>query len=284
MYHDQPPFGPDDRLKEAYFGRHPLALSVLGTVKSVTDLPVEAMRAYFDRRYSPDNIALIGSGKIDFEALVKSAQQICGGWKPTAAGRELSPAPPHRGFECVRQETATQEYVLELSAGPGATDDDRYAAKLLATILGDDSGSRLYWALVDTGLAEHASLGHHDYQGTGIFMTYMSCAPESAQENLRKIAELYAQAERDGVTTEELAQAKSKINSRVVLSSERPRGRLFSVGGNWMQRHQYHSVRDELAAIDAVTVEKVVDVLRQYPLLVSTTLAIGPLAELAAPE
>ncbi len=284
MYLDQPPFGADDRIKEAYFGRHPLARSVLGTIKSVTDLPVEAMRAYFDERYSPDNISIIATGKIDFDALVKTAEGICGGWKPSAAGRATDPAPPHRGFECLHKSTATQEYVLALADGPSATGLDRYAAKLLAMILGDDSGSRLYWALVDSGLAEQASLGHHDYQGTGVFMTYMSCAPEVAQENLERIASLYAAAERDGVTEEELAQAKSKLNSRVVLSSERPRGRLFSVGGNWLQRHEYRSVRDDLGAIDEATLDEVVDVLRRYPLSINTTLAVGPAAELTAPK
>ena len=54
----------------------------------------------------------------------------------------------------LHKETATQQYVLQLAAGPAAEDHDRYAAKLLATVLGDDSGSRLYWELVDPGLAE----------------------------------------------------------------------------------------------------------------------------------
>ncbi|MEX2113876.1 MAG: pitrilysin family protein [Pirellulales bacterium] len=283
MYQDQPPFGADDRIKEVFFGHHPLARSVLGTVKSITDLPVEAMRAYFEQRYSPDNIALVGSGRIDFDKLTDTAQRLCGSWKPTGAARELPPAAPHRGFECLKKDSATLEYVLALSAGPSATDPDRYAAKLLGTILGDDSGSRLYWALIDTGLAEHASLGHHDYQGTGIFMTYMSCAPEYAQSNLQRIAEVYADAERHGVTEAELSQAKNKVNSRVVLSSERPRGRLFTVGANWLQRHEYRTVQQDLQAIDAITVAQIADVLRRYPLSQNTTMAIGPIEKLAAP-
>jgi predicted Zn-dependent peptidase len=284
MYHDQPPFGADDRIKAMHFGPHPLGRSVLGTIESIKDLRVEAMRAYFERRYSPDNITLVGAGRIDFASLVETTERICGAWKPASAKRETPPAPPHRGFASLHKDTATLEYVLELAGGPGAADADRYAAKLLATVLGDDSGSRLYWALVDTGLAEQASLGHHDYQGTGIFMTYMCCAPENAQDNLARIAEVYAQAEREGVSQAELAQAKSKINSRVVLSSERPRGRLFTVGGNWMQRREYRTVKDDLEAIDAVTIDEIRDLLSRYPLSVSTTLAIGPAAELKAPN
>ena len=56
---------------------------------------------------------------------------------------------------------------MQLAPGPAAEDADRYAAKLLATILGDDSGSRLYWDLVDPGLAEQASLSHCEYRAPG---------------------------------------------------------------------------------------------------------------------
>ncbi len=283
MYEDQPPFGADEKCKAAYFGSHPLGRSVLGTVRSITDLRVDAMRQYFARRYAPDKITLVGAGRIDFKALVETADRLCGQWIPMHAPRETPPAVPHRGFECLKKDTATLEYVLQLAGAPASTDTDRYAAKVLATVLGDDSGSRLYWALVDTGLAEQATLSHHDYQGTGLFMTYMSCTPENAQANLEQMAKIYAQAEKQGVTAAELAQAKSKISSRVVLGSERPRGRLFSVGGNWTQRREYRTVQQDLQAIDAVSLSAIAEVLARYPLSLNTTLAIGPATELTAP-
>ena len=61
--------------------------------------------------------------------------------------------------------------------------------------------------------------------------------------------------------TEELAQAQSKIAARVVLASERPRNRLFNVGGNWQHGREYRSVRDDIDAIRAVSVNDVAEVL-----------------------
>ena len=57
--------------------------------------------------------------------------------------------------------------------------------------------------------------------------------------NLERLVKVYRQAEAEGVTAVELEQAKSKIRSRIVLSSERPRGRLFAVGNEWLYRRQY---------------------------------------------
>lgn len=126
-------------------------------------------------------------------------------------------------------------------------------------------------------------MSHYDYEGTGLFMTYLSCDPERAGENLQQLLNLFRQAEERGVTPAELEQAKNKINSRVVLSSERPRGRLFNLGANWTHRRQYRSVQDDLTSVDAVTLEQLTEVLRKYPLSVSTTVAIGPRADIAAP-
>ena len=83
---------------------------------------------------------------------------------------------------------------------------DRYAAHLLATIMGDHTGSRLYWTLIDPGLADGAELSYQDYNHAGAFFSFLSCEPSSAQENLDLIAQVYRDAIANGVTEEELGQ------------------------------------------------------------------------------
>ncbi len=284
MYDDQPPFGADDKCRAAFFNGHPLGRSVLGTVDTVTGLTADSMRSYFEERYSPGNITLVGAGQIDFAALVETATKVCGAWAPFKAPRALPPAKPAEVFQVLHKETATQEYVLEMADAPAATDPDRYAAKVLSVILGDDSGSRLYWKLVDPGLAENATLHYSGYHGAGAYITWLSCEPDQAADNLKAVLDVYRQAEAAGVTAGELAQAKSKIKSRIVLGSERPRGRLFVVGSHWTYRREYRSVRDDLAAVDAVSVEQIAELLRRYPLSRSTSFVVGPLREVARPD
>jgi len=167
-----------------------------------------------------------------------------------------------------------------MAAAPAAAEPDRYAAKLLATILGDDSGSRLYWELVDPGLAEQVALNHVEYQDAGNFLTFMSCQPDQTADNLRRINDVYRRAETGGFTPAELQQAKSKVRSRIVLAGERPRGRLFVVGSDWIQRRRYRSTGDDLTDIAALGLDDVTAVLAKFPLSQCTTVTIGPLAEL----
>lgn len=284
MYEDQPPFGADDKCRAAHYGSHPLGRSVLGTEQSVADLPVEAMRSYHASRYSPGNISLIGAGRIDFDSLVKVAEQTCGDWKPAKLHRDATRHQRQEAFQVIHKPAASQQYTVFLADGPTAEDDDRYPAKLLAMVIGDDTGSRLYWELVDPGLAEQVSLSHHEFEGAGLFMTYLSCHPDSAADNHDRIVKIYREAETGSISVDELEQAKSKIGSRVVLSGERPRGRLFAVGSDWIQRREYRSIRDDLEEVAAITTEDVAAVMARHPISRATIVTIGPLEDLADPR
>jgi predicted Zn-dependent peptidase len=222
-------------------------------------------------------VFVAAAGKVDFDGLVEQVAKRCGAWTPQAAPRETPPPASTTAFKLVTREASTQQYILQLADGPSSEDDDRYAAKLLATIVGDDSGSRLYWEMVDPGLVETASLGHYEYQSLGMLFTWLSCAPEDAEVNFELLNKVYREAEAKGFGEEELRQARSKVKARVVLGGERPRNRLFNVGGNWMQRREYRSVANDLATLDAVTLDEVHAVLAKYPLTRATTATIGPL-------
>ena len=284
MYLDQPPFGMDDRIKQLHMGQHPLARSVLGTSDSVGALSATQMRDYFSSRYAADNVFVVAAGKVDFEALVEQVAKRCNDWKPQEAQREVPRAASKACFEVVHRPTATQEYVLQLADAPASEDEDRYAAKLLATIVGDDSGSRMYWELVDPGLAETASLGHYEYLGAGMFYTWLACEPDDVEDNLARLRSILVQVERDGITEEELNQAKNKVKARVVLGSERPQSRLFNVGGNWLQRREYRTVADDIKSLDDVTVEQIREVLKKYPLTAASTITVGPREKVVEPK
>jgi predicted Zn-dependent peptidase len=282
MYDDQPPFGADDRCRATFFGRHPLARSVLGTVESIERMPVEAMRDYHRRRYSPANIVLCATGAVDFAALVDSARQWCGDWEPLAIPSRPAPLDAARmagaTLEYITRPTSSLEYAVRMSPGPAGDDDDRFAAKLLSAILGDTSGSRLYWAMVDTGRAEQASCHHQDFLDAGLFATQLSCDPEDADELLRMIDDVYRLAAEKGIDRRELEQNRNKLAGRWVLLGERPRRRLFDVGPEWAHSGSDRSVADDLRTIENLSLEDVHRVLSRWPLHgTGATVLAGPL-------
>ena len=87
--------------------------------------------------------------------------------------------------------------------------------------------------------------------------------------------------QKDGITEEELSQAKNKIASRIVRYNERPMGRMRSIAGSWMYNAEYSDVDQEMARYDAVTLHTIRDYLDRYPVNQSTVVGYGPLAELS---
>lgn len=284
MYDDQPMWSAYDAAKRRYFAEHPLGNTILGTTDSIHRLTRDQMEAYFRRRYIAPNILVAAAGNFEWPRLLSMVERHCGDWASGAAGREQVRETQGSGeSEIVQRDKVTLEHVFLLSPAPGAESPLRHAADILATALGDDSGSRLYWALVDPGLADSADTSFHDYQGTGSFYTSFSCEPGQAQEDLEIVLDVLRDVQKKGITQEELQQAKSKTGSRVVRGNERPMGRMQAVGMAWTYLHQYRTVDDELQAFDAVTLKSIRELLERYPLDQVTSLALGPAATLKLP-
>jgi predicted Zn-dependent peptidase len=284
MYEDQPMWSAYDHAKRAYFADHPLGNSILGTPDSIRALSRDQMQAYFQKRYVAPNITVVAAGNLDWNELVPLVERQCGSWNGAPAPRQgISDTKGSGSFGVLSKEKVSQEHVYLISPGPAADSPLRHAADTLAMILGDDSGSRLHWALVDPGLADSADVSFHEYEGTGSFYTSFSCEPGRTARNLAIVQGIARQVRQEGVSDEELRQAKSKILSRVVRGSERPMGRLQALGMAWTYLGQYRSVDDELKAFQAVTRNKIRQVLDRYPLDKVTTLALGPLEKLRKP-
>ena len=287
MYDDRPGYAAYDQAKQLYFADHPLGNSILGTKESIRALRREQMDDYFRRRYVAGNILVAAAGNFDWHAFVALVERHCGGWEKGAARRQGVRGTRGSGDFAVRRrprEKVAQEYVLLISPGPAADSPWRYPAELVAMTLGDDTGSRLYWALVDPGLADSADASFHEYQGTGAYYVSFSCEPDAAQRDLQVAHGVLRRLQQDGITEEELRSAKSKLLARIVRGSERPMGRLQAIGMTWTYQGKYRTVDDELRAFESVTLKKVRDVLDRYPFERVTTLALGPLKGLRRPR
>jgi predicted Zn-dependent peptidase len=280
MYDDQPPYGGVERVMREFFGDHPMGHSVLGTVDSVSALTPDRMHAYFQSRYSPSNICLAAAGNIDFEKLIEDVQRCCGNWESVDQSREKTPAEYRDGFVTMHKPQSSQQYILQMAPGCSSEDEIRYASSIMSSIIGDDSGSRLYWEFLDSGLAESAGTGSYDYQGCGGFMTYICCAPEQAQANLERLKKLQESIVKEGVTQKELDLAKRKIASHIVLASERTNTRMFSIGSQWLNGQAFKSVGEIAEIYESMTLDQVNEAIAAYPLDKNMTVVVGPSEEL----
>jgi predicted Zn-dependent peptidase len=275
MYEDRPQWRLQDTLIEQYFQDHPMGFRVLGTVQSITDLSADQMRQYFSHRYSPDNIVVAAAGKIDFGKLVDDVAAAAGEWKPTGARRDYhEPAVADRE-KAVADAKLNRHYVAMMCPGPSAQDERRYAAKVLADVIGDADGSRLYWALVDPGLADEADISILPQDRVGAYMAYASCDPERAGQVERVLLDTIDRYF-DSIDEGEIIRAKNKRATQNTLSGESPAGRMASVGNQWIYQGEYRPLTIELERIMAVTSDDIRALIEAFPFRPRTVVRLGP--------
>ncbi len=277
MYHDQPDSMAWEHARKLYYNGHPLGHSVLGSEESISALRREQMEAYFRQRYVANNIILAISGNFVWSELVDMATRLCGEWPSGVAGRTCTEWRRDPAMYVLRREGVQQQHVILLTAGPPPDSPLCYAANVLSLAIGDNTGSRLYWALIDPGRADAADFDYHENHGAGSFCSYYTCDPNNAADNLKIVQDLLGEVQRHSITAEELQIAKNKIASRIVRASERPMGRLGSIAGMWIYTGEYRDVDRELALYDAVTLDAIRECLDRYPIDAATIVAYGPL-------
>ena len=153
---------------------------------------------------------------------------------------------------------------------------ERLAGRLIASILGDDSGSRLYWEFVDSGRAEHAVLGFTEFSDAGFFSTSLACDPDEALENRKRTEAIYRDAENGGISEEELALAKNRLATGMILGSEKAWNRLFGIGCEWALAREYRTVEEENALLRSITLDEIHAYLTRFPLTHALTFSVGP--------
>ncbi len=276
MYQDLPHFDVLDRCRKLHFAEHSCGNSVLGSIESIKALSSGQMRDYFDARYSPDNMALVAAGKVNYEDLIAQATELCSSWQSKSPARNISESSGSGKSRTISKDNVIRQHLCIMTAAPSAQDKMRYSANVLANVIGDVTNSRLYWALVDNALADSADMEYDPMDGAGAFYTYISCDPSKTDEVLEIVRNVFTKVREEGITDPEMMASKNKIASGMTLNGELPMGRLVPLGYNWIYRQQYKSLADELLAIDAVGHFDLHDLLARYQLEKLSILGLGP--------
>jgi len=264
VYQDRPYFYLMDNAYRDFFSPHPAGNSVLGSKESIGALSRDQMQEYFDKRYSPSNIALVAAGKFSWTELTDLAAKYCGHWKDFKTTRPLAGHVPSKKQKVYKKKNVSQTHILFLTGGCSAQDEERYALTLLGMILGDSSGSKLYWELIDRGLADSASADNDERDGAGVFGVYASTDLGRAKQVTEIVTRIIANPL--DFTVQDLERAKNKLCARVALDGELPMGRLMGLGMEWNYRKSLTPLAQIVERVKSVSKAEIENALKRFPL------------------
>lgn len=242
LYRDRPQFVLSEKAQAAYFEKHPLAKPVLGTAESIANMTREQLIDYHSRRYVPENMTLAFAGNLYWEEMLALAEQMTRRWRNGQAPRNHPSFTPRPRKIYEPYDKASQSYGVFMAPGYSASAVERYAARVLSEILGDPDNGRLFWVLVDSGLAEMVTAYHHEFEELGVYTVYVQGDPANNAEVSGRIVEELERLEQDGVEEEELERAKLKIATSLVFAGETSLSRLFYLGLNYSYSGRYEAL------------------------------------------
>lgn len=280
MYADQPGVRVIDELRADYWGTHPLGHLVLGTAQTVGALSRDALAHDHARRYGAGRVTLALTGAFEPAEVLEWAAIHLADWPAAdAPAAELPPIPVHPGrVQVIADPELSRVQVAAAAPGLPVTHPLREAAGVLADLIGGENGA-LYWALLDTGLADSADLAHLEYRDAGAFEGGFSCDPERAQDVLN----IFRAVLRDAaalITEAAVRRAARKLAVSTLLRAETPQGRLFALGMDYLATGRAETTAELVNRYASVRVEDVREVLRLCPLDRLTVVALGPLRAL----
>jgi predicted Zn-dependent peptidase len=167
---------PDELLGElfnaAYFPDHALGRPIEGTRDTVSSFSQFTIADYHAREFTSANFVVAAAGNVQHEALVDLVAKSFKNVGPSKAqlnghGRTPRPAAP---ILIEQKKELEQAHLVIATPWPDARSSDRYAASMLASIVGGGTSSRL-WQRVreERGLAYSVGAGGSTFSDVGVF-------------------------------------------------------------------------------------------------------------------
>jgi predicted Zn-dependent peptidase len=154
---------------------------------------------------------------------------------------------------------STEQYHLCLGGrGIPRADERRHALRVLDTLLGGSTSSRLFQEVRERrGLAYSVFSYSGSFVDAGQVGVYVGTRPDNVREAMDVIAAELARLRSEPIGEDELTRAKENVKGRVVLSMESTMARMNRLGGATILGVPLLTLDETIAALEAVSLEDV---------------------------
>jgi predicted Zn-dependent peptidase len=260
MYEDDPQELIFDLLGETIFPDDPLGRATLGRADVVAAVTRDELLGFHSERYSGRNIVIAAAGSVEHERIVEWASGALTTLTSAQGDRGLArTAPVSPGGGSHFRARDTEQYHLTLGATALARDDDRrFALRVLDSILGGTSSSRLFQSVREQrGLAYAVFTFQSLYRDTGQIGLYVGTRSENLAEVCEVLADELARIREEPVTAEELERAKDNVKGRIVLALESTSARMDRLGSAVLAEMPILELDETIERIQAVDAAQV---------------------------
>ena len=291
MRDDDPQDCAEEAFGSAFWGDHPLGVSILGTKESMSAITRDQIFNYYKSHYKPEAMVVSAAGNINHDKFVDLVKEnllrdnfLVGGKQPKA--RDYAPFTPQPTMRVNIHNGNFEQTNLFLGLeGVGRKDPRSTALKVLTIAIGSGMSSRLFQEIREKrGLVYSVDGLVRRYVGSGYFAIYAGCAPDKAAEVIKVAREILNDVAANGITDEEFSRGKNAVRAGVLLAGEDSAYRMDRIGSSEIWDGYAKSPDEMMSDLNLVTKEQVEEIARQFFTRPLTLGLAGPKADAAALE
>jgi zinc protease len=273
---DQPSRAATQALFGSAYSKHPYRRPVIGYEKIVRQLTRDKLLKFFERWYVPNNMTFVVVGDFDPQRAVKRLTEVLGGGKAKPIKRTPRREPPQREPRAVALWQDVREAHLAVAFHvPGIRHPDTGALDLLAIILGQGDSSRLN---LEVRRAKQLAADVYAYSYTprdpGLLVVGATTTPAALDDCTRTMLDEVFRLTHEEVTGEELAKARTIIESDVIYQKETVQGMARKLGFFETVADDLEYEREYNQQIQEVTPAKLLEVASRYLIASNATASV----------
>ena len=156
------------------------------------------------------------------------------------------------------------------------TDPDIYVVRGLVGVLSHDMSSRLFTNIREKyGLCYSVFANYEAYRDRGSIVGYIGARPELAQKALDLLLEEFRKLQ-EGIDEEELDRVKIGLKSGLIMRQESTMARSSALSADWYFLNRIRPLSEIQAALEGLTVPRLLEYLEQHPFEKATVETLGP--------
>ena len=260
----------------ALFANHPLGRDTAGERETVAAMTVEQIRQFHRERYLAESMVISVAGGVDADSVIAMVEEA---FEPVRSGRATTDREAPGGIDPgghLDDDTEQVHLVLGGRAIPRG-DADREALDIANHVLGGGLSSRLFDEIRERrGLAYSVFSSVSTFEDCGAWTIYAGSQPATAPAVRELIDVECSRLVDEGITEEELADAKGFLQGAFELGLEDSGARMSRLGGSLTLLGRLVPVDEQLARWAAVGLDDVARVAERVFGGPRVSVSVGP--------
>ena len=264
MDEDSPEDLVHDLLQSAQFGEQSPGQPILGPAEQIENYTRDDLLAFRKKHYAPKETVIALAGSYDPDKVLQWVTAYFGAWENEIPPVKTPDWQVMTGVTALREKDSEQMHICMGFPGAAYATDRVYPLAVANNILGGAMSSRLFQRVrEDLGLAYSVYSYPNTYKGVGTFGLYAGVSPKNAELVLKEIRAELKRFLDEGITEKEFRDSVTQLRAGYLMGLESPGARMQSLGRSTLLRGKPLSHEATLNAIEAVTMEKVMEVARE---------------------